>query len=221
MFDPLGLEDLMNGVVRGGERRVHVAAPVGPAGKHVAFELPDRVLGIVDHRHRVGQRAKRPVRDLDELGRLPGDLPRVGDDKSKDITQIGRSASLRDEHRPVGVDDADPQIARDLGSGEHGLDAGHGARRSRVDLEHVGPGVVREPQRSVKHARNPDVVHIVTVAERELDSFVPGAAGPEAPQQGSPGVIRRLPAPPPRRGSCCNRCTGTGAPRDNEQPRRA
>ena len=163
-----------------GERGIHVAAPVSPAGEHVAVELPDSVLGIVDRRHRVGQRAQRPVGDLDELGCLPGSLPRVGDDKCKDITQIGRSSALGYEHRPVGVDDPDPQVTRDVGSREHSLDAGHGARRSRIDLEHVGPGVVRKPERSVKHARNPDVVHIVTVAERELDALVPGASGPEA-----------------------------------------
>ena len=86
MFYALGLEDLVNRVGGPGKRGLHVAAPIGPAGEHVALEPPDSVLGIVDRRHRVGQRAQRPIGDLDELGGLPGDLPRVGDDKGKDVT---------------------------------------------------------------------------------------------------------------------------------------
>ena len=57
MFDTLGLEDLVNGVRGGGKRHVHLAASVAPAGKHVPFELPDSVLGIVDRRDGIGQRA--------------------------------------------------------------------------------------------------------------------------------------------------------------------
>ena len=125
MFDALGLEDLVHGVGRGAERRVHVAAPVGRTREHVAVDLPGRVLIIVDRRDGVGQRPQRTVRDLDELGGLPGSLPRVGD----------------------------------------------------------GPGVVREPERSMKHDGNPDVVDIVTVAEREIDALVAGAPGPEAPRR--------------------------------------
>ena len=183
MFDALGLEDLVHGVGRGAERRVHVAAPVGRTREHVAVDLPGRVLIIVDRRDGVGQRPQRTVRDLDELGGLPCDLSRAGDDNGEDVTQVGRPATLGDEHRPVGVDDPDPQVTRDLRSSEHGLDTVHGARRSRVDPENVGPGVVREPERSMKHAGNPDVVDIVTVAEREIDALVAGAPGPEAPRR--------------------------------------
>ena len=44
--------------------RLDVAPAVGRAGQHVAVELPDGVLGIVDRRHHVGQRAQRPIADI-------------------------------------------------------------------------------------------------------------------------------------------------------------
>ena len=64
--------------------------------------------------------------------------------------------------------------------------------RGRVDLEHVGPGVVGEPERSVQHAGNPDVVDVVAVAERELDALVPGAAGPDAAQRDTASGVSPL-----------------------------
>ena len=41
--------------------------------------------------------------------------------------------------------------------------------------------MVGEPKSSVKHAGNPDVVDVVAVTERELDTLVPDATGPDAP----------------------------------------
>ena len=73
--------------------------------------------------HGVGERAERPVGDIDELGRLTRGLARVGDDDGEDVAEIGGAAALGDEHGPVGVDDPDPQLTGDVGGGEHGLHA--------------------------------------------------------------------------------------------------
>ena len=79
------------------------------------------------------------------------------------------------------MDDPHAELARNVRGGEHGFDAGRGERGRGLDLEHVGPGVVGEPESSVEHAGNPDVVDVVAVAKRELDTLVPDAAGPDAP----------------------------------------
>ena len=142
MLDALGLEDLVDRVGRGGERRVDVAALVGRAGQDVALELPDGVLGIVDRRHGVGQRAQRAVGDLDELGRIAGGLLGVGDDDGKDVAEVGGAAALGYEHRPVGVDDPDPQLTGHVRSGEDRLDSGDGEGGGGIDPQNVGPGVI-------------------------------------------------------------------------------
>ena len=138
-----------------GESGVDVAPRVHRAGEHVALELPDRVLGIVDRGARVGDRTERLVGDIDELGRFARGLPRVGDDDGEDVAEIRGAAPLGDEHGPVGVDDPDAQLTGDVGGGEHGLDTRQGACGRGVDAEHVGSGVVGEPEGAVQHAREP------------------------------------------------------------------
>ena len=97
---------------------------------------------------------------------------------ASDVAEVGRAAADRDHDRPVLVDDADPQLAGDVGGGEHGLHAGVGEGAAGVDGEDVGPGVVGELERGVEHAVDPDVVDVAAVAEGELVGLVlhPGGA---------------------------------------------
>ena len=139
---------------------------------------------------------------------------RVGDDDGENVTQIGRAATFRDEHRPVGVDDPDARIARHVGGGEHRRDAGHGAGAHGVDPHDVGPGVIGEPERPVQHARDAQVVDIAAVAERECGGRRRHACPTlRAADRVAAGWVARRRAARRRRGSSCTRCSGTGGHR--------
>ena len=49
------------------------------------------------------------VLDVDEFGRFAGRLLIFGDNDGEDVPEIRGAATYGNEHRPIGVDDADPQ----------------------------------------------------------------------------------------------------------------
>ena len=78
---------------------------------------------------------------------VAGGLPVGRHDDGQHVAQVGGAAAFGDEHRPVLVDDADPQLAGHIGAGEHRLHAVDGQRGGTVDAQHVGPGVVGKAHR--------------------------------------------------------------------------
>ena len=144
LLHPLGLKRLPHDVSRRGQRILHVAAPgVRRHRQDVAVQSPHRVLGAVGHgRGRVGYRGQRLVDHVDQLRRPAGRLAAVGHHQGHDVAQVGRAATLGDEHRPVLVDQPDAQVAGNVGSGEHSRHTGHGLSPAGIDGNHVGPGVL-------------------------------------------------------------------------------
>ena len=68
----------------------------------------------------------------------------VGHDHCKHIARVAGATSDRNHHRPVLVDDANHQLAWNVGSGEHSGNAGRSLGRAGVDGQHIGAGVVGE-----------------------------------------------------------------------------
>lgn len=69
---------------------------------------------------------------------------------------------------PVLADEADPQVAGDVG---RGLDAHHARKclgRGDVHAEDVRAGMLGEFERRVRHAGQRDVVDVMVVAQREV-----------------------------------------------------
>ena len=124
VLDALRLEHLVHDVRARRERRIDVAPRVRRARQHVALEAPDRVVASGLHRGDwVDDRRKRSVLDVDELRRGPRRLAVLGDDHREHVAEIGRAPTLRDEDRPVLVDQTDAQRSRHVGGGEHPHDA--------------------------------------------------------------------------------------------------
>ena len=181
---------------------VDVAAGVHAARQHVVVGAPHGQLGAgLDRRQRVGHRRQHVVADLDQLGRRPRLLARLGDDDGQHVAGVRRAPADRDHDRPVLVDDPDPQLARDVGRREHADDAGGGRRRRRVDRRDVGAGVGGEVQRGVEHARHADVVDVAAVAERQLGRLVLGARRADRAARARAGTTCPWPRPRWRRGS--------------------
>ena len=183
MLDPLRLERLVHDVGRRGERRLDIASRIGRTRQHVAVEAPHRVLGIVDRGDRIGDRPQDVVLDVHHRRRASGRLPVGRDDDREHVAEVRRGSAFGDEDRPVGVDDADPQLAGNVGRGEHRLHPGFGGRGGRVDAQDPRPRVVGEPQRAVQQAGHPHVVDVVAVAEREFARFVLHAPAADAARQ--------------------------------------
>ena len=189
VLDALGLEDLLDDVGRRRQGRLDVTPGVGGDRQHVAVQFPDGVL-VRRHGHdRVAERLEPHVLDVDEGGGPPGGLPVAGDDDGKDVAQVRGAPALGDEHRPVDVDEADPQLAGHVGGGEHGLDAVDGGRRRGVDADHVGPGVVGQSERPVEHPLRRQVVDERPVAEAQLACLVLGSAGAQPTQRQGHGHL--------------------------------
>ena len=110
-------------------------------------------------------------------------MPRVGDDDGKNVTEVRGTATLGDEHWPVGVDDPDTKVPGQICSSEDSLDPRHGECGRSVDLHHIGSRMVGEAKRPVQHARNFDVVDVAAVAQCQLDTLVAGTSRSEAPRQ--------------------------------------
>ena len=107
----------------------------------------------------------------------------VGDDDGEDVAGVGGAAADGDEHRPVLVDESDPQRARKVVRGVHGFDAGCGEGRAGVDRLDVGSGVIGQVQRGVQQAGDADVVDVAAVAECERGGFVLGAGAADLVRQ--------------------------------------
>ncbi len=121
-----------------------------------------------------------PVLHVDELRRPLGRLDVVGDGDGEHVAGVGGATPDGDHHRPVGVDEAHPQLTRDVVCGEDPVDAGEGLCPRRVDGDDVGAGVVGEAQEAVEHARHDHVVDVAPVAEGEFRALVFDAALPDA-----------------------------------------
>jgi hypothetical protein len=151
----------------------------GP-GQHVALEAPDRVIFRRERRLGVGERDVDVVGDTNQVCGVPRGLLGLGDHDGQHVAQIAGAPSDRNEHRPVGVDQTDRELSGDVVAGEDRHDTIERLRIGRVDVEHVGSGVVGEPERTVQHPGDPQVVDEITVAEREFGSFVLDATGADA-----------------------------------------
>ena len=140
-------------------------------------------------------------------------LARLGDDDRQHVAGVRRAAADRDHHRPVLVDDADAQLAGDVGRGEHADHAAAAAAVRGVDADDVGAGVLGEVQRGVQHAGHADVVDVAAVAEGQFAGLVLGA-GRRRPWRRAPaGTTCPWPRPRWRRGSSRSPCSGTGGRR--------
>ena len=219
LLDPLGLERLPHDVGRRRQRGLDVAAPgVGRAGQLVAVQLPHGVLVGGQRGVGVDHRRQHLVVHLDQGGRPLGRGPVAGHDDGQHVAEVRRPPALGDEHRPVLVDQPDPQLARDVGRGQDRLDPGHGRRRGGVDAQDVGPGVVGQPQDPVEQALGEQVVDERPAAGRQrralvLDRRRADAAGQRWARGTRPGPASRW-----RRGSSRSRCTGTGGRRGGGPP---
>ena len=75
------------------------------------------------------------------------------------------------------MDQPDPQVASDVGPGDHRRHAGLGLGPAGVDRDHVCPGVGGQVHRTVEHPRRGHVVDVELVAQRQLSRLVAGGAG--------------------------------------------
>ena len=113
--------------------RVDVATLVRRARQDVAVEPPHRIGGAgVDGGHGIGDRraaARRSTSTSAAAARAV--LAVLGHHEGEHVAQVGRAPAHGDEHRPVRVDDPDPQVAGDVGRGEHPHHAAGRRRRPR------------------------------------------------------------------------------------------
>ena len=168
------LKRLVHGECARGEGRLEVRTPGVRAGRqHVRVGAPHRQWCVVVERGAgVGVGGVDVVGDLDQLGCGTGVVTGVGDDDGEHVARIRGAAADGDHHRPVLVDDPDAQLARQVISGEHRLDAGCCERGRRIDRHDVGTGVIGQMERGVEHPGHPDVVDVPAIAKRERRRFV-------------------------------------------------
>ena len=120
------------------------------------------------------------VGDADQIGGIAGDLLGLSDHDGEHVAEIAGTSTDGDEHRPIGVDETDRELSGDVVAGEHRHDAVELLGIGGVDVEHVGSSVVGEPERTVQHSGNPEIVDEATVAEGELCGLVLDSAGADA-----------------------------------------
>ena len=119
MLDALGLEDLVHGVGARAECGVDVATRVCAARQHVVLGAPHGDFGArLDRGQRIGDRREDVVAHLDQLRSGPRQLARLGDHDRQHVAGVRRAPADGDHDRPVLVDDADAQFARDVRRGE-------------------------------------------------------------------------------------------------------
>jgi len=126
VFDPLGDEPLTYDVSGRCEGGLDIAPGVSRPGKDVAVESPHGVLFAGRRPGRICERIQHRIFDIHHRSGRPGGGLAVGDDDCEDVAEERRAAAYRDEHRPVLVNDADPEVAGDIGRCEGGNDALHG-----------------------------------------------------------------------------------------------
>ena len=104
---------------------------------------------------------------------LAGPLDAVGgqDARRVDVVLDARHAAGRPGHGQ--------RVVGDVGAGEDGDHAGHGACRRRVDGPDVGVGVRAAQDRQVGHARHLDVVEVAALAGDEARVLDPLDGGAE------------------------------------------
>ena len=184
MLDALRLEHLVHGVGRLGQAGIDIAADVLADAQHVAGGVPhrDRRVGL-ECGDRIGDRRVHLVGHVDDGGRGTCQLARLGDDDRQHVAGEAGAAADRNHDRPVLVDDADQQLARQVGRGEHRVHARHGQRSTGVDADDVGTRVRGEVQRGVQHAVDAHVVDIATIAQRQLVGLVLDSAPTDLARQ--------------------------------------
>ena len=168
-------------VCAGRERGVDVAPLVRGHRQHVAVGAPHRDLGVVEGRDRVGERPQHVVVDVDELGRRPRLLAGLGHDDREHVAGVGRAAALGDEHRPVLVDEPDPQLAGTSAAVNTATTPARPAAPMSISMRRTSARAWSvEAEGGVQHPGHPDVVDVAAVAERQLARLVLGAAGADA-----------------------------------------
>ena len=157
MLDALRRPYAADHVRRGGQGGLDVAARVTRRRQQVV------VLGIDARRARlerfggVEHRGQRLVFDLDQLRRLARDARGFGGDRRQHVADVARLLALGDEAGPVGVDLADPAVARHVLGGRDRGDAGKRERLGDVDAHDPRARVRRQHEDAVKHAGRVDV----------------------------------------------------------------
>jgi hypothetical protein len=168
VLDTLRVEHLVDDVRGCSQRCVDIAAGVLAGAEHVAGGAPHRDGRVGQHRSlRIGDWRQHVVLDGDEFRRCASLLPRVGNDDRQHVSGVAGAATDRDHHRPVLVDDADVELAGNVGGGVHRHHAGRCCRGRRIDGNDIGAAVIGEMQCRVQHAGDAHVVDVVAIAQRQ------------------------------------------------------
>ncbi len=184
MLDALGAELGLDGVGRGRQRGLDVAAREGADLEEVAAVV-DRRRALLQRPFRVGDRVERLDLDLDPFGGAPGVVPGVGHHHGEDIADIAGRLAGRDHDRPVVDDEPVAPDARDVVGGQDPLHPRPGFGGAGVDAEHPGARVLRQHQAAVEHSGNLHVGDKVLFAEDLIAAQVARAGAADA-------VLRRL-----------------------------
>ncbi len=177
VFDSLGLEDLGNDMCGPCQSRLNLTARVAGHGQDVPVKTPHGIVARYRRQDRVTEDLQGAVVDSHQLGRPTGCLPVVGYDHGEDVTEVRGAASLGDEHRPVGVDDADAQVTGNVGGCEDGMDPVDCLCCRGVDPDHIGAGMVGEVECSVQQTVRIHVVDERPVAQGQFGGLILRPAG--------------------------------------------
>uniref|UniRef100_A0A6J7QCT4 Unannotated protein n=1 Tax=freshwater metagenome TaxID=449393 RepID=A0A6J7QCT4_9ZZZZ len=182
VLNSLRVEGLSHEVGSGRECGIHITPPVLTDTQHVRVRAPHR--NVLRERGGdsdigVGDGRVHEVLHAHEVRCSTCLLTGVGHDDGEHVAGVARAAALGDEDRPVLVDDADAQFARDVGGGVHDVDARGSLCRGRVDVQDVRSAVGREVQRRVQHALHAEVVDVAAIPECELLGLVADPARPD------------------------------------------
>ena len=119
MLDALRLEHLMNGVRRLRQAAIDIATCVLADAEHVAGGVPHGDGGAwLQRGDGVGDGLVHLVADLDGRSRSTRQLARLGHHHGQDVARIAGASPDGDHDRPVLVDDADQQLAGQIGGRE-------------------------------------------------------------------------------------------------------
>ena len=151
-------EQVLEHVVRRGERRLHVAELVGLVAVDVAVlvVLVDAHLGMRERLFRRGDRQQRLVPDVDEAERLVRGLLVPRDHRGQRIADVPHA--LRRKRVFVGRHRHDAERDREIAAGENEMHAGVLRGAGGVDRKDARVRVRRAQELRVQHARQHDVV---------------------------------------------------------------
>ena len=150
---------------------------IGEVARHGLPRVDERRAGgerLLDR----GDGGERLVVDVDPLERLAGRGLVLGDRRGHRLTLVARHVDGEDG--AVAERGAEVRVAPvEVGAGDHGVDAGHGARGGHVDRPDPRVRVRRPQQRGVQHPRlaqvgdiarpSRDLVHRVGPADGSAD----------------------------------------------------